>query len=153
MSLYNYLVKSSVSAEEIRYNFHREEVEQLYNLLREKGYDAYFDFVKNNQKDILRYIALSDSQRRQKKWTNHPQQLMLRFAALQIAEITVKFQNDILDISNIVDSGSYRSFLATCADGVLPLLVNTPLREFPFEGYDNPFFEYHEETGHPSEQD
>ncbi|RRD01965.1 hypothetical protein [Prevotella sp. OH937_COT-195] len=146
MSLYNYLVKSSVSAEEIRYNFHREEVEQLYNLLQEKGYDSYFDFVRDNQKDILRYIALSDSQRRQKKWTNHPLQLLLRFAALQIAEITVQFQNNILDISNIVDSGSYRNFLATCADGVLPLLVNTPLREFPFEGYDNPFLAHKDQT-------
>lgn len=151
MSLYNYLVKSSVSAEEIRCNFHREEVEQLYNLLREKGYDAYFDFVKNNQKDILRYIALSDSQRRQKKWINHPQQLLLRFAALQIAEITVKFQNDILDISNIVDSGSYRNFLATCADGLAPLLLSVPLGEFPFEDYNNPFLEYESSTSHPSE--
>lgn len=139
MSLYNYLVKSSGSAEEIRYNFRPEEVEQLYKLLREKGFYTYFDFVRNNRKDILKYISLSDSQREQKKWKNHPEQLLLRFAALQIAEATVKLLNDILDIVDIVDAKSYRAFLATCANGLAPLLLDTPLGDFQFDGYDNPF--------------
>lgn len=139
MSLYNYLAKSSGSAEEIRYNFRPEEVEQLYNLLRGKGFYVYFDFVRNNLKDILKYISLSESQRKQKKWTNHPDQLLLRFAALQIAEATVKLLNDILDIVYIVDAKSYRAFLATCANGLAPLLLDTPLDNFQFDGYDNPF--------------
>ena len=67
MSLENYLVKSNVAAEEIRYDFHPEEVSQLYSLLKEKGYDWYFAFVQNNLKDILRYISLAPSQRQQKK--------------------------------------------------------------------------------------
>lgn len=98
MSLENYLVKSDVSATEIRCTFHREEVEQLYKTLQAKGYDEYLSFVRLNLKDILKYISLSPSQREQNKWINHPEQLLLRFAALQISEIVLGFQIDNSEI-------------------------------------------------------
>lgn len=139
MSLENYLVKSDVSATEIRCTFHREEVEQLYKSLQAKGYDEYLSFVRLNLKDILKYISLSPSQREQNKWINHPEQLLLRFAALQISEIVLGFQLDICDIAQIVDKGSYRKFHSVIATALAPLLFAQPLTEFPFEGYDSPF--------------
>lgn len=139
MSLENYLVKSRVAAEEIRSGFHPEEVSQLYNFLKEKGYDWYFLFVQDNQKDILKYISLSPSQRQQKKWLNHPYALILRFAALQISEITLQFQSNIDEIAGIVDNGSYRKFHAVIVNALAPMLLETPLKSFPFDNYDSPF--------------
>ena len=139
MSLENYLVKSDVSATEIRCTFHREEVERLHKTLKEKGYDEYLSFVRLNLKDILKYISLSPSQREQKKWINHPDGLLLRFAALQISETVLQFQLDICDIVLTVDKGSYRKFHSVIANALAPLLFVQPLTEFPFEGYDSPF--------------
>lgn len=139
MSLQNYLVKSDVSATEIRCTFHKEEVEQLYMTLKEKGYEEYLGFVRQNLKDILKYISLSQSQREQKKWINHPENLLLRFAALQISETVLEFQSDICEIDQIVDKGSYRKFHSVIADALAPMLLFQPLNKFPFEGYESPF--------------
>lgn len=139
MSLGNYLVKSSTASEEIRSDFRPEEVEQLYSLLQAKGYDWYLAFVRNNQKDILRYISLSRSQRSQKKWINHPDGMLLRFAALQISETTLVFQRNIDEISQIVDHGSYRKFHSVLVNGLAPLLLEEPLKIFPFDDYESPF--------------
>ncbi len=139
MSLENYLVKSDVSATEIRCTFLREEVEQLYMTLKAKGYDDYLAFVRQNLKDILKYISLSPSQRTQKKWINHPEGLLLRFAALQLSETVLSFQSDICDIARIVDKDSYRKFHSVIANALVPLLFAQPLKEFPFEGYNSPF--------------
>ena len=139
MSLQNYLVKSHVSATEIRCTFHREEVEQLHKTLQAKGYSEYLAFVRQNLKDILKYISLSQSQREQKKWINHPDLLLLRFAALQISETVLAFQLDICDIAQIVDKGSYKKIHSVIANALAPLLFAQPLTEFPFEGYDSPF--------------
>lgn len=139
MSLENYLVKSDVSETEIRCSFRKEEVLQLHKLLKEKGYCWYRKFLAANLQDILKYIALPDSRRQTKKWTARPDALLLRFAALQISSITLKFQSDICDIAEIVDSGSYRSFHTVIVNALAPLLLDAPLREFPFEGFESPF--------------
>lgn len=139
MSLENYLVRSDVSETEIRCSFRQEEVSQLHTFLKEKGFDWYRDFLTTNLSDILKYIALPPSRREAKKWIAHPDGLLLRFAALQISAITVQFQLDIDGIAGIVDSGSYRSFHSVIANGLAPLLLGSPLKEFPFEGYDSPF--------------
>ena len=139
MSLQNYLVKSDVSAVEIHCTFSREEVAQLHKSLQAKGYEQYLLFVRQNLKDILKYISLSQSQRQQKKWTNHPEEQLLRFAALQLSRTVLEFQSDICDISQIVDKGSYRKFHSVIANALVPLLFAQPLKEFPFEGYDSPF--------------
>lgn len=139
MSLENYLVKSDVSETEIRCSFRREEVSQLHTLLKEKGFDWYRDFLTTNLADILKYIALPPSRREAKKWTSRPDALLLRFAALQISCITLRFQSDIVDIEGIVNSGSYRSFHSVLVNALAPLLLDSPLKMFPFEGYDSPF--------------
>jgi hypothetical protein len=141
MSLENYLVKSSVSYEEIRFEFdlHPEEVEQLYNRVKETGANQYFSFVVKHQEDILRYISLSPSQRKQKKWVNHPDILLIRLAALQISDATLTLQNDIAPIAEMVNRGSYRDFHAVIARGYLHALFGHPLSRFPFEKFENPF--------------
>lgn len=139
MSLENYLVRSDVSETEIRCSFRQEEVSQLHTLLKEKGFDWYRGFLATNLPDILKYIALPPSRREAKKWTARPDALLLRFAALQISAITVQFQSDIDDIAEIVDSGSYRSFHLVIADALAPLLLVSPLKKFPFEGFGSPF--------------
>lgn len=140
MSLENYLLSESKAAQEIRWDFRPEEVSQLYSLLKGLGYERYLDFVRRSLKDILRYISLSPSQRTQKKWINHPDALLLRFASLQIAEITLKFLRDSVGASRIVDHDSYRKFHTVFANALAPLLLDPELlRSFPFEGFDNPF--------------
>lgn len=136
MSLYNYLVKSDVSGTEIRWDFHQEEVAQLYNLLKETGLSNYYVFVQDNLQDILRYIRISPSQRTQKKWVNHPQNLLIRCAALQIADSANTLLLDIQEVAHIVDRGSYREFEAVVAQGVANLILNLPLHKFPFQGFD-----------------
>jgi hypothetical protein len=140
MSVQNYLLKSSVSAEEIRMDFRPEEVSQLYKALRALGPAAYLAFVKDNLADILRYISLSLSQRRQKKWSAHPNALLLRFAALQVSESVLQLQAYLSDVTTLVDGGSYRKFHAEFAKNVMYWLFSQPLRSFPFENYGNPFF-------------
>lgn len=141
MSLENYLLSESRPAQEIRWDFRPEEVSQLYNLLRERGFDGYLAFVRDNLKDILRYMSLSPSQRTQKKWINHPDGLLLRCATLQISEITLRFLGGIADIAMIVDSGSYRKFHSVVADTLVPMLLNPDLfRVLPFDDMqENPF--------------
>lgn len=139
MSLENYLVKSDVSEKEIRYSFRQEEVSQLYTFLKEKGYHWYRSFLAANLQDILKYIALPQSRREAKKWTTRPDALLLRFAALQISATTLRFQSDICDIAEIVDSGSYRSFHTVIVNALAPLLLGSPLKGFPFEGFESPF--------------
>ena len=139
MSLYNYLVESNRPYEEIRYDFRPEEVQQLYNLLLKIGGSQFRDFVVEHLTDILKYISLSPSQRLQKKWVNHPENLLIRFAALQISASTVSFLSDAEDIADFVDRGSYRSFHAVIAQALAPFLLKMPLFRFPFEGFDNPF--------------
>ena len=136
MSLYNYLVKSDVSGTEIRWDFHQEEVAQLYNLLKETGLSNYYVFVQDNLQDILRYIRISPSQRTQKKWVNHPQNLLIRCAALQIADSASTLLLDIQEVAHIVDKGSYREFEAVVSQGVANLILNLPLHKFPFQGFD-----------------
>lgn len=136
MSLYNYLVKSDVSGTEIRWDFHQEEVAQLYNLLKETGLSNYYVFVQDNLQDILRYIRISPSQRTQKKWVNHPQNLLIRCAALQIADSANTLLLDIQEVAHIVDKGSYREFEAVVSQGVANLILNLPLHKFPFQGFD-----------------
>lgn len=139
MSLENYLAKSSGSYEEISWSFDREQVEELYNLLKEIGLEKYFSFVREHQTDILKYISLSPSQRLQKKWVNHPQILLIRFAALQISGATVSFLSDIREAAWIVDRGSYREFHSVIATGLMPLMMTFHFRKFPFDGFENPF--------------
>lgn len=141
MSLENYLVKSNVSAVEIRSDFRSEQVEQLYNLVKEIGREKYFYFFRDNLEDILKYISLSPSQRRQKKWVNHPDNLLIRLASLQISDVTSDFLHNIADISFVVDSGSYRDFHTIVARQMAPLMMNRSIFHFPFDGFDNPFFE------------
>lgn len=142
MSLYNYLVKSSVQLEEIQSSFSREEVKQLYTFLKESGYEKHFFFVKEHRTDILKYISQSDSQRHSKKWMNNPDLLSIRFAALQLSSATVRLLSDIEPVAEVVDSGSYRSFHSIVAVGVANLLFARSLADFPFEGFDNPFFSF-----------
>jgi hypothetical protein len=139
MSLYNYLVKSDVSGTEIRLDFQQEEVKQLYSTLKGLGLQKYRDFVQDNLPDILKYIALSRSQRKQKKWANHPDNILIRCAALQITDTTHLFLQNIQEVSGIVDSGSYRSFEIVVSREIAPLFFSNPFEEFPFDEYDCPF--------------
>lgn len=139
MSLENYLLKSYLPYQEIQSDFHHEQVLQLYNRAKEIGYTGYFAFVRNNLPDILKYISLSSSQRQQKKWVNHPDNLLIRFAALQISGATVDLLDGLVPISDIVNNGSYRDFHSISARALAPILLNHPLLKFPFDGFDNPF--------------
>ena len=139
MSLHNYLVKSNVPYQEIWSDFDLEQVQQLYNQLKDLGYRKYHAFVVEHQKDILKYISLSHSQRQQKKWVNHSDNLLIRLASLQISAATVQLLDDIQQIELIVDGGSYRQFHSAVADGVLSLTLAMPLSDFPFEDFENPF--------------
>lgn len=139
MSLENYLVKSNVSESEIRSTLSQKAPAQLYNLLKEKGYRWYLEFLEANLPDILKYISLPPSRRQTKKWTERPDELIFRFAALQISVITLKFETDILDIASILDRGSYREFHSVFADALAPMLLFQPWKTFPFDGYDSPF--------------
>jgi len=67
MSLENYLVKSNVSESEIHSTFSQKAPAQLYNLLKEKGYRWYLEFLEANLPDILKYISLPPSRRQAKK--------------------------------------------------------------------------------------
>lgn len=140
MSLDNYLAKSSGPALEIRSGFAPEQVQALYNLVKATGRKRYFAFVKAHLPDILLYIGLSPSRRDQKKWVSHPHNLLLRLAALQISDSVVTVLNDLWPIASIVDRGSYRSFHSAVADALAPELLCFSFFEFPFEGFDNPFF-------------
>lgn len=140
MSLHNYLARSTVPFEEIRSGFDHEQVQQLYNLLKELGCGQYLCLVQEHQTDILKYISLTSSQRNQKRWVNHPDILLIRFAAYQISLATVKLLDDIEPIVHIVDGGSYRAFHSTIADALFESVLYSPLLAF-FDGYDNPFLE------------
>lgn len=139
MSLENYLAKSNVTYQEILWGFDREQVQQLYNLLKNLGLEKYFAFVREHQQDILKYISLSPSQRSQKKWVNHPDNMLIRFAALQISSSTVSFLDDIHEVIWIVDGGSYRDFHTVIASGLMPLMMSFQFRSFPFDGFESPF--------------
>lgn len=141
MSLYNYLVKSRVVLEEIRMEFDQnpEQVEELHNFLCGLGLLKHLRFVRENQKDILKYISQSRSQREKKKWKDRMHGLHLRFAALQISYSTDKLLTDADGIAEILDSGSYRQFHSEVAIGVMNLSLLPPLMTFPFDGYQNPF--------------
>lgn len=131
MSLHNYLVRSREACEEIRWGFSLEEKRQLYWILKEIGGAKYFSFVKAHRADILKYISLPDSRRQQKKWVNHPDILLIRVAALQISDSTVKLCENIEPIAHLVDGGSYREFHAAMAEGIVPLLLDSfPLYDF-----------------------
>lgn len=139
MSLYNYLARSCEPAQEIRSDFDQEQCEQLYKHVKALGYKKYHAFVLEHLSDILKYISLSHSQRQQKKWVNHPDNLLIRLAALQISCSTNQFLQDIEPIVQIVDSGSYRQFHSAIAAGVAAMLKKDVLKLFPFEEFDNPF--------------
>ncbi|MDE6065231.1 MAG: hypothetical protein K2G27_00220 [Duncaniella sp.] len=139
MSLENYLVRSNVTEIEIRSTFSAEAPTRLYNLLKEKGYIWYLEFLAANLQDILKYLSLPPSRRLAKKWTNRPDELVFRFAALQISVITLQFESDIVDIAAVLDHGSYREFHSIFADALAPLLLFRPWKTFPFDGYDSPF--------------
>lgn len=140
MSLDNYLERSHGSYEEMLWDFSREQIEQLYNRVRELGREQYLAYVAEHLKDILRYISLSPSQRQQKKWVNYPDGLLLRLAALQISAATVRLTDDIYGIAGIVDRGSYRAFHSEMAYGLAMRLFEEPFSLFPFEGYGDPIF-------------
>lgn len=139
MSLENYLVRSHEPAVEIRNAFGKEEIEQLYNLVKEIGYKQYGHFFVENIQEIVKYISLTPSRRAQKKWVNSPNILLIRLAALQISLSTVSLTNDIVPITKIVDRGSYRDFHSVVAASVALLLKKQPLFSFPFDGWENPF--------------
>lgn|GEM_PF-2944178 len=139
MSLDNYLVKSNGPAVEIRSGFDHEQVQLLYSRVKETGRKQYYAFVKAHLPDILKYIRLTPSQRKQKKWVNHPDSLLIRLAALQLSESVVGVLNDLWPIAHLVDKGSYRAFHAAFADALGPELLCFSFFEFPFEGFYNPF--------------
>jgi hypothetical protein len=139
MSLESYLAKSHERGAEIRWDFPKEQQQPLYNLLKEIGLKKYLGWIRAHLPDILKYISLSPSQRGQKKWTNHPDILLIRCAAIQISDVTEKFLIDIEPIAAIVDNGSYRQFHAVITQGLAPLMLSFPFAKFPFEGFDNPF--------------
>lgn len=133
MSLENYLLKSNAPAQEIRYDFSAQEVEQLYNLVSSLQFAEYREFVREYLQDIQKYISLSPSQRKQKKWVGHPHNLLIRMAALQIADETVRLLNNIFEIVYVVDSGSYRKFHSIIAEGLSDVLAEiSPFATFPF---------------------
>jgi hypothetical protein len=138
MSLYSYLVKSNGVFEEMRWDFSPEEIQQLYTLLKELGFSQYRAFVQEHLQEILKYISLSPSQRKQKKWVNHPDILLIRMAALQISFATVQMCCDIQEINDVVNQDSYRKFHAVMAAGLAAQLTHPPFRNF-FRDYDNPF--------------
>ncbi|MGR3790698.1 hypothetical protein ACUXZJ_07280 [Flavobacterium sp. TN-1] len=133
MSLENYLLKSNAPAQEIRYAFSEQEVEQLYNLVSTMKFPEYLRFVGENLEDIQKYTAITDSQRKQKKWVNHSKNLLIRMAALQLADATVEFLNDICDIALVVDSGSYRKFHSIISTGLFDKILCNPFFYFPFQ--------------------
>lgn len=133
MSLRNYLLKSDKVYQEIGCTFRPEDKQQLYNQLQEIGYTQYHHFVAHNIQDILRYISQPPSRRSAKKYTAHPQALLFRFAAYHIARITAQFLCSIEDCADIVDRGSYSSFLSTVAGELAPLVVGEPLCQLPLD--------------------
>jgi len=138
MSLENYLSRSDGPYSEIFYDFLPEEIQQLAAFLKETGYIKHISFIKENLDDIQKYISLSPSQRQQKKWKNHPQNLWIRFAALQLSAATVELVSGIHPISYIVDGGSYREFHSIMANGLSTLLLSHPFAYYPFSDK-NPF--------------
>lgn len=140
MSLDNYLAKAQTQTAEIRLAFDvaPSQVEQLYTRLQEIGFAQYVGFVLEHLADIHKYISLSDSQRKQKKWVNYPDGVLLRFAALQISVATVKLQNNIAGIAYLVNGGSYRNFHSEMAGGVCGILAQPPLRYWPFDQHKSP---------------
>lgn len=142
MSLENYLAEAQKQTREIRWAFvvDPSQVEQLDTRIREIGFARYVDFVREHLGDIHKYISLSDSQRKQKRWINYPDGVLLRFAALQISVATVKLQNDIAGIAYLVNGGSYRDFHSEMARGVCGLLEQPPLRYWPFDQHESPLF-------------
>lgn len=140
MSLGSYLDKAGESGQEIEWAFSSEEIQKLYNLLKEIGFLEYRKFVKLNREAIAKYLSLSPSQRNQKKWVNHSDNLLIRFAALQLSNSTAVFQSDIYDLCSVVDGGSYRKFHAILASALITQHTDHLYMDFPFEGYDNPFF-------------
>lgn len=139
MSLENYLTKSNGTYEEIRWEFKSEEIHQLYGRLKEIGYREYVHFIREQLEVILKYISLSQSQRHQKKWLNHPDNLLIRFAALQMSSETLDLLTDMQPIAWIVDRGSYREFHSAIASALSQRLVRYPFLQFPFDGFENPF--------------
>lgn len=139
MSLDNYLDKAGEAGQEIEWGFSAEEIQRLYTLLSDCGYAEHLKFVVDNHKDIVKYLSLTPSRREQKRWADHPNNLQLRFAALQLSNSTVAFQDDIFDLRWMLDRGSYREFHATLAQAVMNQHLELPFAEFPFEDFDNPF--------------
>ncbi len=139
MSLDNYLAKARGFGAEIRFEFSSKEVEQLYNFLKELGYREYLTWVYQHQEEVLKYISLSQSQRQQKKWVNHSDNLLIRLAAYQTSLATDQLLADISPIADYVDNGSYRKFHSLVADALLPQIFYSPFRHFPFEGCPDPF--------------
>lgn len=133
MSLDNYLVRSNEPFEEMQNDFLQEDIQQLYNHVKTLGYAGYLSFVREHLEDILKYVGLTQSQRRQKKWINHPDIVLIRWAAIQASGGTVRFLNEVRPITMIVDQGSYRSFLATVASALVPRILKSPFEVFPFE--------------------
>lgn len=139
MSLQNYLDRASGFLTEIQSNIQREEAELLYNRLKEIGYDQYLAFVEANQTDILKYLSLSPSQRRQKKWLNHPDILLIQLAAIQISYSTDVLLKGIAMLSLDVETGvSYRYFHAKVAEHLLDRILYLPFSRFSVNG-ENPF--------------
>jgi hypothetical protein len=139
MSLRNYLAKPCEAYQEIKEDFSQEEVQKLYNLLKEIGINQYLLFYRDNLELIRKYISLFPSQRKAKKWMNHPDILLIRFAAIQIWNSTEQLLDDIGEVAYIVDNGSYRSFQTVFALSVAYRFRHWPLFQFPFDGFDNPF--------------
>ena len=85
MSLENYLVRSNAAEIEIRSTFRPEDPGQLYNILKEKGYRWYLEFLAANLQDILKYISLPRSRRLAKKMDESSR--WTRFSLCRIANI------------------------------------------------------------------
>lgn len=140
MSLYSYLSKSSSIYYELEDNFEEGEIMEVHKLLIDIKVQGYFSFVANNIDDIQKYISLSPSQRKQKKWLNHKDNLLIRFAALQISFATVEMIKDLHPLGGVLDGGgSYRSFHSITADALSNQLLRQPLFYFPFSSFTNPF--------------
>lgn len=133
MSLENYLLKSNGPAIEIRYDFNPDEIEQLYKIVCNLKLSDYMVFIRDNSQDIHKYIKLTPSQRKRKKWLNHPQNLLLRMAALQVSEVTFEYTSDLTPICSVVDSGSYRKFHSIFVGAFLDYYFSNPFVEFPFQ--------------------
>lgn len=140
MSFYNYLDKAGESCSEILFDLTREEEQQLYNRVKALAYDGYSAFVREHQTDILKYISLTLSRRQAKKWVNNPDLLLIRLAAFQLSSATADFLREISLVSDIVNGGSYRSFLSAVCDAyVLRMLDCDPLRNFEYFDFGDPF--------------